>query len=184
MRAEDLIYNTKTERPMVRTDWIFTGSRMMEDPETEQQVLQAEMTGNVVSTHQSDPSVLLQNPLVAAMDETSYQANQETLPPAGAALTLIFDASPPAGRRLLVSGKVQGVGFRAFTREQAQALGATGYVRNLDDGRVEALVEGRHAVLGELLRRLRTGPGPAEVTGVESDEVTLSGEHNAFTIRY
>jgi len=184
MRAEDLIYNTKTERPMVRTDWIFTGSRMMEDPETEQQVLQAEMTGNVISTHQSDPSVLLQNPLVAAMDETSYQANERTLPPAGAALTLIFDASQPAGRRVLLSGKVQGVGFRAFTRKQAELLGVVGAVRNLTDGRVEALVEGRRAVLDEMMRRLRTGPGPAEVTDVDIDEVTLSGEHETFTIRY
>ncbi len=184
MRAEDLVYNTKTERPMVRTDWVFTGSRMMEDPETEEQVLQAEMTGNVISTHQSDPSVLLQNPLVEAMDETSYQANQQTLPPAGAAMTLIFDASRPAGRRVLLSGKVQGVGFRAFTRDQAESLGATGYVRNLEDGRVEALAQGRRSVLDEMVRRLGVGPKPAEVTDVSIDEVALSGEHETFTIRY
>ena len=176
MRAEDLVYNTKTERPMVRTDWVFTGSRMMEDPETEEQVLQAEMTGNVISTHQSDPSVLLQNPLVEAMDETSYQANQQTLPPAGAAMTLIFDASRPAGRRVLLSGKVQGVGFRAFTRDQAESLGATGYV--------EALAQGRRSVLDEMVRRLGVGPKPAEVTDVSIDEVALSGEHETFTIRY
>ena len=79
---------------------------------------------------------------------------------------------------------MQGVGFRAFTRKQAELLGVVGAVRNLTDGRVEALVEGRRAVLDEMMRRLRTGPGPAEVTDVDIDEVTLSGEHETFTIRY
>ncbi len=184
MRAEDLIYNTNAARPMARTDWIFTGSRMMEDPETEEQVLQAEMTGNVISTHQSDPSVLLQNPLVAAMDETSYRANERTLPEPGAPLTLIFDASRPVARRVLLAGQVQGVGFRAFTQEQAELLGVTGYVRNLTDGRVEALAEGRHAVLAEMMRRLEAGPSAAEVQSMETEDLPSSGEYETFTIRY
>ena len=184
MRAEDLIYNTNAERPMARTDWIFTGSRMMEDPETEEQVLQATLTANVISTHQSDPSVLLQNPLVAAMDETSYRVNEQTLPAPGSPLTLIFDASQPGARRVFVTGKVQGVGFRAFTQEQAALLGVIGYVRNLTDGRVEVLVEGRRAVLAEMMRRLETGPAAAEVRSVETEDLPSSGQHETFTIRY
>jgi acylphosphatase len=142
------------------------------------------MTANVISTHQSDPSVLLQNPLVAAMDETSYRVNEQTLPEPGTPLTLIFDASQPGARRVFLTGKVQGVGFRAFTQEQAELLGVTGYVRNLTDGRVEALAEGRRAVLAELMRRLEAGPSAAEVRSMETEDLPSSEQYETFTIHY
>jgi acylphosphatase len=68
--------------------------------------------------------------------------------------------------RCLVGGRVQGVFFRASTREQAMRLGVTGYARNLSDGRVEVLVCGEAAAVAQLRDWLRTGPAMAEVTGV------------------
>ena len=67
-----------------------------------------------------------------------------------------------------VQGRVQGVGFRAFTAEQAAALGVRGWVVNRDDGSVEAALHGHGGKLGELIGRLRAGPPSA---GVESLDV-------------
>ena len=66
-----------------------------------------------------------------------------------------------------VRGRVQGVAFRAHTREQARRLGLTGYAKNLPDGSVEVLACGDAAALDELERWLRQGPPAARV-----DEVT------------
>jgi acylphosphatase len=68
--------------------------------------------------------------------------------------------------RCLVAGRVQGVFFRAATREQALRLGLTGYARNLPDGRVEVLACGGPAQVGQLREWLRNGPPMADVTGV------------------
>ncbi len=80
--------------------------------------------------------------------------------------------SPPPGERarlhLLVGGRVQGVSFRQSTRDQARALGLDGWVRNLPDGRVEALAEGPPDALRALERWCHTGPPGAAVTGVEA----------------
>jgi acylphosphatase len=70
-------------------------------------------------------------------------------------------------RHYRVSGRVQGVFFRAATRQQACALGLTGWVRNLADGRVEAVVCGEDAQLDLLEQWLRRGPELAEVDSVE-----------------
>ncbi|MFA5965410.1 MAG: acylphosphatase [Sphingomonas sp.] len=61
-------------------------------------------------------------------------------------------------QRLLVSGRVQRVGYRDWTVRNARELGLTGWVRNLTDGRVEILAEGDEASLGKLLDALRAGP--------------------------
>ncbi|MFW6021213.1 MAG: acylphosphatase [Guyparkeria sp.] len=66
-------------------------------------------------------------------------------------------------QHVYVSGQVQGVFFRDFTRQQAQALGVMGWVRNLDDGRVEAVLEGRPDAVDRVLQRLREGPSRARV---------------------
>jgi len=68
--------------------------------------------------------------------------------------------------RCLVAGRVQGVFFRAATREQAQRLGLTGYARNLADGRVEVLACGEPGLVSQLREWLRNGPPMADVTGV------------------
>lgn len=85
-------------------------------------------------------------------------------------------------RRFLVSGRVQGVGFRWFVKDVADREGATGWVRNLPDGRVEALVEGdNHAVL-RVEAALRSGPGGARVATVWTDDEPASGAFTTFSI--
>ena len=69
--------------------------------------------------------------------------------------------------RYYVSGKVQGVWFRASTRERALALGLQGYARNLADGRVEVLAAGDAAALAQLEAWLRRGPEHARVHGLQ-----------------
>ena len=69
--------------------------------------------------------------------------------------------------RLLISGRVQGVGFRAWTRHQARRRGLRGWVRNLRDGRVEAQIAGEAAAVEGLIEACRRGPAMADVTGIE-----------------
>lgn len=69
-------------------------------------------------------------------------------------------------RRLLVSGRVQGVWYRDWMVERATAIGAAGWVRNLSDGRVEAFVEGEADAVDALIAAAREGPPRADVTGV------------------
>lgn len=72
--------------------------------------------------------------------------------------------------RYYVGGKVQGVWFRASTREQALALGLRGYARNLADGRVEVLEAGDDAALATLEAWLRRGPANARVDHLEREQ--------------
>lgn len=76
-------------------------------------------------------------------------------------------------RRCYVSGRVQGVFYRASTRERAQQLGCRGYARNLADGRVEVLAVGEPAAVGALIQWLWCGPPAAHVQDVECTEVAL-----------
>ena len=72
-----------------------------------------------------------------------------------------------AAARFLVSGRVQGVYFRASTREQAQRLQLSGHARNLDDGRVEVLAFGAAQAIEALAQWLEDGPPAARVAAVE-----------------
>lgn len=83
----------------------------------------------------------------------------------------------------LVSGKVQGVYFRAWTHDQAASLGLKGWVRNLMDGTVEVLIQGDEAAAEELKKRLLTGPTMARVDGLEAKWIDYDTEHDAFHIR-
>jgi acylphosphatase len=74
-------------------------------------------------------------------------------------------------RRCFVSGRVQGVFYRASTQQRARALGVTGYARNLPDGRVEVLACGRPDVVDALVRWLWQGPPAASVTAVDVEDV-------------
>ena len=73
-------------------------------------------------------------------------------------------------KRCLVSGRVQGVFYRASTAERARALGVSGYARNLPDGRVEVLACGEEAAVQELCDWLWRGPPAAKVEGVAVEE--------------
>ncbi|MBX9755157.1 MAG: acylphosphatase [Pseudomonadaceae bacterium] len=75
----------------------------------------------------------------------------------------------------IVSGQVQGVGFRQHTDEQAQRLELDGWVRNLADGRVEVLIEGEEAAVRELADWLAQGSPAAQVTEVALSEQPLQG---------
>ncbi len=70
---------------------------------------------------------------------------------------------------VIVSGRVQGVWFRAWTCEQAEALGLRGWVRNKSDGRVEAVIAGSEEALESMLSRFGDGPPLAKVSEVESE---------------
>jgi len=72
--------------------------------------------------------------------------------------------------RVLISGRVQGVGYRYSTREQAEALKVVGWVRNLPNGQVEALVVGDRTKVDQLLSWFHKGPPSAKVTAVEVEE--------------
>jgi acylphosphatase len=76
-------------------------------------------------------------------------------------------------RRWLVSGRVQGVGFRYFAQRRADELGLNGWARNLDDGRVEVYATGPAERLSDLAAALHMGPRMAEVRGVEEMEDTV-----------
>jgi acylphosphatase len=78
-----------------------------------------------------------------------------------------------SARRWLVTGRVQGVGFRAFVERTARDIGLSGWVRNLDDGRVEAYAVGTPAQLDELAARLHQGPPLSEVRGLEQIEAEM-----------
>jgi acylphosphatase len=73
-------------------------------------------------------------------------------------------------RRVVVSGRVQGVAFRASAWRQARVAGVDGFVRNLADGRVEAVFEGAPDAVAGLLAWCRTGPSGARVDRVETSE--------------
>lgn len=84
--------------------------------------------------------------------------------------------------RVFVEGRVQGVWFRDSTWHQADRLGVSGWVRNLPDGRVEAVYEGPPEAVEELLAWTRRGPDRARVTAVHIQDETPQGEHG-FTVR-
>ena len=69
-------------------------------------------------------------------------------------------------RRVVIAGRVQGVGFRAWTADEASARSLTGWVRNLRDGRVEALLCGAEPAVEDMIARCRKGPRLAEVREV------------------
>jgi acylphosphatase len=82
-----------------------------------------------------------------------------------------------------VTGRVQGVFFRAWTQQQARDLGLTGWVRNASDGSVEAHLEGDEAAIKALVDRLHRGPPSAEVEDVEVEEVSAEGL-DRFEVRH
>ncbi len=79
-------------------------------------------------------------------------------------------------RRLVIAGRVQGLGYRDWMCAQAEALGVSGWVRNRRDGTVEALVDGDPGAVEELLRACRRGPRAAVVTDITESFAEPSAE--------
>lgn len=90
----------------------------------------------------------------------------------------------PVRARIVVHGRVQGVGFRAFSAHAAVALRLTGGVRNLPDGRVELDAEGKRSVIEVLEHQLRIGRPTARVTKIEMEWGTATGQYSTFEIWY
>jgi len=91
-------------------------------------------------------------------------------------------SGPSVRRRIFVAGRVQGVWFRESCRDQALASGAAGWVRNLDDGRVEVVLEGPPAAVDAVVAWCRDGPPRARVHDVEVLQEAPVGEQG-FRVR-
>jgi len=86
-------------------------------------------------------------------------------------------------RRYLIEGRVQGVGFRHFTRKAARELGLSGFVRNLPDGSVEAVAAGSGEALDAFERHLRQGPPVSRVDAVRVEEDLSEPGDSGFSVR-
>ena len=91
------------------------------------------------------------------------------------------DDSAQKRMTVLASGRVQGVGFRAFVRRHALDLGLKGYAENLGDGRVEVVAEGEKSELEHLLVKLKMGPAHAVVTELEVAWGEVTGLESFYT---
>lgn len=83
----------------------------------------------------------------------------------------------------IIKGRVQGVGFRYFVRQQAQSIGAVGWVRNLANGDVEVVAQASKPALEELLIALRQGPPGSDVSDVQVVWGDAGEEFNGFTVK-
>ena len=90
---------------------------------------------------------------------------------------------PKVARHVSVTGRVQGVFFRAWMRDQARALKVTGWVRNCPDGRVDSHVEGEASSVDQLIERLHRGPPAARVEDVHVWEVETF-DFDEFEVRH
>ncbi len=86
--------------------------------------------------------------------------------------------------RLKIEGRVQGVNFRMATFHAAEKTGVFGWVRNMADGSVEAMIEGEADRVDEMVEWCKKGPPMASVTNVTVTEEAFSGRYSDFTIRY
>ena len=84
---------------------------------------------------------------------------------------------------VFISGKVQGVFFRSSTKDMAKKSGLFGWVRNLADGRVEAVFEGKKDAIEKMLEWCKVGPEYARVTGIEVIWEEFKGDFKEFLLR-
>jgi len=84
---------------------------------------------------------------------------------------------------LIISGRVQGVWYRGSTKQQADDLGLTGWVRNCESGQVEVVAEGADVAIDKLISWCRTGPSMARVTDVRNEFQDYSGEFVGFRVK-
>jgi acylphosphatase len=88
------------------------------------------------------------------------------------------------GMHVIVTGRVQGVFFRARTKTMAESLNLTGWVRNLPDGSVEAIFEGRNEDIQAMVEWCKKGPSYAVVEDVQTSDKPFSGKYDRFSVRY
>ena len=90
--------------------------------------------------------------------------------------------APKIAKKFLITGRVQGVGYRYFADRWASQLGICGYVKNLWDGNVEVYAIGEAIALEELKRQLAEGPRSARVAAIDESDGTVDKRYNRFVI--
>ena len=187
VRAEELIANVKTQKPMQQVAWVYSGSRVVADLDSDDEdamIPQAFMSNDIVALKRFDASALFQNPLPESEEENIYKKNDALMPKLGTPVMLTIEVNRKMQLFVLISGKVQGVGFRNFTRMNAKQLGINGYAKNLPNGKVEVVAEADKSQLDALIALLKQGPRFARVDSLEVDERPFTGEYKTFGIRY
>ena len=187
VRAEALVLNVKTQKPLKQVMWVYSGSRIVPDLDSEDEdamLPQAFMSNDIVALRVFDASALFQNPLPESSEENIYKKNDALLPELGTPITLTIEVNEMKQWYVLITGKVQGVGFRNFTQLNATQIGVNGYAKNLANGKVEVVAEGDKSQLYALLELLRKGPRYARVDSIEIDARDFTGEYKSFGIRY
>ena len=187
VRAEELISNVKTQKPMQPVAWVYSGSRVVADLDNDDEdamIPQAFMSNDIVALKRFDASALFQNPLPESEQENIYKKNDALMPKLGTPVMLTIEINRKIQLFVLISGKVQGVGFRNFTQMNAKQLGINGYAKNLPNGKVEVVAEADKAQLDALVALLKKGPRFARVDSLDIDERPFTGEYKTFGIRY
>ena len=188
--ADEFLISIKTNQPLTPGPWVFTGSAKGFDPKTNQEALQAYLSKSLVGLHWADATPLFQNPRSECKQQNIYKANSSLLAKAGTPVRVIFArmaAQVPEGTKrvhVFVTGRVQGVGYRNFTEREAKLLGLTGFVKNLADGRVEAVAEGPAEKVAALLGKLKAGPRSAQVEKLDTQDETPEGDFAQFEVRF
>ena len=85
---------------------------------------------------------------------------------------------------IIVTGRVQGVGFRYFIEDKAVSLNLKGYVKNIDYNKVEIVAEGEETNLNQLVEFAEKGPSYARVTNIKTDFKEATGEFKGFNLRF
>ena len=106
----------------------------------------------------------------------SSDADSETVTP--------VDAKNAIRKVVTVTGRVQGVGFRYFVRQEARALNVSGWVKNLNDGSVMMEIQAPRSVLDNLIERLNKGNGFSKIVQLKENEVPVVEGENKFGIKY
>ncbi len=187
VRAEELIYNFKADKPLPPVGWIYSGSRVIPDLDSDNEdamIPHAFMANHIVALKQTDGSALFQNPLPESVEENLYKKNDDIMPKLGTPIRLVIEVNRKMQIFVLISGKVQGVGFRNFTRTNAKQIGVNGYAKNLANGKVEVVAEGEKLKLNALIEKLQQGPRSSRVDAIEIKERKFTGEYETFGVRY
>ncbi|MBO6585964.1 MAG: acylphosphatase [Gracilimonas sp.] len=87
-------------------------------------------------------------------------------------------------KHIFLSGRVQGVGFRHFTKTKARSIGVKGWVRNLPDGRVEAVFEGDEKLVDQLIEKCKKGPRSAYVQSIDVEEEKSDESYTSFDVKF
>jgi acylphosphatase len=186
--ADEFLAYLKDGKPVEPKPWLFTGSSLGFDPETNKNVIQASLTKSIVGLHPHDASPLFLNAREESKQANLYRARTKDVPPAGTQVRLIFErvvqkvAEGTKRVHAFISGRVQGVGFRNFVEGQARKAKVTGFVRNLADGRVEAVVEGPMEAVQAVVEEMKHGPRSARVEKFEVKDEPPAGDFDSFDI--